>query len=403
MSFDTTSSQPVVAATAAGGDTDASSATRASSTTTPPNLDYVFDDPAHGEPGRDRMLVHGIWELGLAVALAAATYLLFRADSAAFGGDRLRELMVAASFLGALAAGSALTLRAGVPNLAVGSIAIAAAFHFGHNVDGGLASALLTVVGLCALVGLVQGLVIVVLHVPAWAVSLGVAMLLFAWTSRQSVPIGADGFDATATAYFWFGGFCALSIIASLIGLVPSIRRLFGRFRPVADPAQRRGWVAAVIAVATTVVAAVLAGIGGVLLQSGSGIPSGTTGFELTALGLGAALLGGTSAYGRRGGIFGTVFAVALLAVLGAYSAATDRGWSTMLTAAAAVGVGLVATRLVERFGRPKPKENTDDDDDLDWVPKIHGTSDGRTWSSTTSTTTGGLWASDDAWGITGR
>src|SRR5690606_40879309 len=81
MSFDTTSSQPVVAATAAGGDTDASSATRASSSTTPPNLDYVFDDPAHGEPGRDRMLVHGIWELGLAVALAAATYLLFRADS----------------------------------------------------------------------------------------------------------------------------------------------------------------------------------------------------------------------------------------------------------------------------------------------------------------------------------
>src|SRR5258706_4176859 len=34
------------------------------------NLDNVFDDPADGEPGRDRMLVHGLWELILVLALA---------------------------------------------------------------------------------------------------------------------------------------------------------------------------------------------------------------------------------------------------------------------------------------------------------------------------------------------
>ena len=49
----------------------------------PPNLDYVFDDPADGEPGRDRMLVHGLWELVLALALAGVGYLLYRARASA--------------------------------------------------------------------------------------------------------------------------------------------------------------------------------------------------------------------------------------------------------------------------------------------------------------------------------
>ena len=45
-----------------------------------PNLDDVFDDPADGEPGRDRIVVHGVWELVLALGLAGLGYVLFRAD-----------------------------------------------------------------------------------------------------------------------------------------------------------------------------------------------------------------------------------------------------------------------------------------------------------------------------------
>src|SRR5215510_14346965 len=39
-----------------------------------PSLDYVFDDPADGEPGRDRMLVHGVWELVLVAAVVGFGY-----------------------------------------------------------------------------------------------------------------------------------------------------------------------------------------------------------------------------------------------------------------------------------------------------------------------------------------
>ena len=66
------------------------------------------------------------------------------------------------------------------------------------------------------------------------------------------------------------------------------------------------------------------------------------------------ALLAGTSAYGRRGGIFGTLFAVALVEVFLTWAAA--RGWtvSRWAVGGATLGVGLLATRLVETLGRPR-------------------------------------------------
>src|SRR6185436_15916443 len=73
----------------------------------PPNLDYVFDDPDAGEPGRDRLLVHALWELVLALALAGVGYLLYRQESSAFSGDGLRTLLLQAASIGALAAASA--------------------------------------------------------------------------------------------------------------------------------------------------------------------------------------------------------------------------------------------------------------------------------------------------------
>src|SRR5215470_4960318 len=39
-------------------------------------LGDVFDDPEHGEPGRDRMAVHALWEMVLLLAAGALLYLL---------------------------------------------------------------------------------------------------------------------------------------------------------------------------------------------------------------------------------------------------------------------------------------------------------------------------------------
>src|SRR5947207_1054133 len=81
---------------------------------------------------------------------------------------------------------------------------------------------------------------------------------------------------------------------------------------PFGDPAVRRGTGAAVIALLATIGSCVLAAMAGILgLVANAGLPK--DGFALTGLALGAALLGGTSAFGRRGGIFGSLFSASLL------------------------------------------------------------------------------------------
>jgi ribose/xylose/arabinose/galactoside ABC-type transport system permease subunit len=363
-----------------------------------PDLHYVFDDPSTGEPGRDRMMVHGVWELVLAIALAIAGYFLAGAEPGALSGDGLRRLALATTVLGLVAAASALALRAGVPNLAVGGVAGAGALYFAHHADGSWTPAV-AAVAICAAIGLVQGLPVAGLHVPAWAASLAVALALLVWSGRQSPVVVVGGYEPTRHAYFWFIGFCVVSLGASVLGLMPTIRRGFGQFRPVIDPARRRGTTAAMIVVGATVGSSVLAGLSSVFAVLISRQIAPSNGLELTGLALGAALLGGTSAFGRRGGIFGTIFAVALLSVGLAYAEATDRTWSVAGVAAVAIVIGLGVTRLVERFGRPAQPPSIEDDED--WSPRVHSLApSGRAWQPA-PTPTGGLWAADDVWGTT--
>jgi ribose/xylose/arabinose/galactoside ABC-type transport system permease subunit len=371
-----------------------------------PNLEYVFDDPSHGEPGRDRMLVHGIWELLLAVAVAGLGFLLYRTDSAALSGDSLRRLAVGAAALGLVAAAVAMSLRAGVPNLAAGTVAVAAAVFFARHYSGELVQPLLIVLGLAAAIGLVQGVVVAGLQVPAWAAGLGVAVGLAVWIGTGSVGLARSAYNPVPDAYYWFGGFAVLSVVAGLFGLVPPLRRAVGRFRPVADPAQRRGMVAAVFAAAATVVSSMLAAVGGLVTVWSTQQAGATDGVQLTALAVGVALLGGTSAFGRRGGIFGTVLAVALISIADAYTGAIHHPWTGYALAAVAIGVGLAVTRVVERFGRPNAGRDEDDEDE--WSPKVHSgggtstTGTARSWQPAampTAPAVGGLWASDDAWG----
>jgi ribose/xylose/arabinose/galactoside ABC-type transport system permease subunit len=281
-----------------------------------------------------------------------------------------------------------------VPHLAVGAVAVAAGLYLGQHASHGLSQAVLLVVGLCAAIGAVQGLVTVVLHVPGWAVSIGAGLALLAWSGRQAAV--TLSYDPVPHAFYWFAGFCGVSLAFGLLGLVPALRRTIGRFRPAADPAHRRGVVAGLAALGGTVLSTILAGVGGVLAVSADDRLTPSTGLELTALALGAALLGGTSAYGRRGGIFGTIFAVALLTVVAQYAEATNRGWDAATLAAAAIGLGLVMTRLVERLGRPASGDAVDDD--AEWAPKIHSMSNVRSWQTPAPSSAVGLWASDDEW-----
>jgi hypothetical protein len=200
--------------------------------------------------------------------------------------------------------------------------------------------------------------------------------------------------------------------IRDTIGLVPAVRRLLGGFRPVSDPADRRGGLAALVTVVALVGSSALAALAGVLDASIRGAAAPADGLVATALGLGIALLGGTSAFGRRGGVFGTVLAVALVIIGMEYTRRTGMSWSDPAFAALGIGVGLVATRLVERFGRPDLEDYADSEDVWNAGPAAQaaGTSASPDlWSTPPSQTTtwsaspGGSWGSTDAWGASTR
>lgn len=373
------------------------------------NLGDVFDDPTHGAVGRDRLGVHFAWESVLALAVLGLGVLLYRNHHDLVSGEPLRQLLVFGAALGALTQGAAITLRVGAPNLAIGPAAAAAALFYAERSGQGVVPVTMITVAIALGFGAAIAVLVVGFHVPAWAGSLVGATVAIVWIQKHSDPVKVVGeYDLGRHVYYLVGGFVALTIIAGLLGAIRSIRRGIGRFRPVGDPAERRGGFAGFMATLGLISSTGLAAVAGVLLAAGYGAQdrsvAPTLGLELTGLALGAALVGGVSAYGRRGGVFGTLLGVALLTLLIWYAQA--EGWriSFYALAAGAVATGLVVTRLVETFGRPLPLYG----DPEDWTDVgVAGTA--GVWSSGSGDTWSNLpaqpaphrtdqWGEDDRW-----
>lgn len=307
------------------------------------------------EDGRDRLGIHIGWEIVLLLAVAAIAYLLYRLDPASLRRPALDTLLITGASIGLLTLGAGLTLRAAVPNLAVGPIALAASLHFAENGDKGLVQSVAPALIVAAGGGLIVAVVVLVLHVPGWAATLAAAMGVIVYDQLRTAPVTVQAdYDPANQAFYLFGGFALLAVIGGALGTVMPIRRLVGRQRPAGDPARRRSASAAFPVIAALVLSSVFAVGAGVLMAAQSTTPIAPgTGLEWTGLAFGAALLAGTSAYGRRGGIFGTLLAAAGLTLFLDYAARRDFDIALFAIAACTVGGGLIVTRLVETYGRP--------------------------------------------------
>jgi hypothetical protein len=325
----------------------------------PVPLGDVFDDPADGDPGRDRLAVHWVWEVLLLFGVVTLVYLVWQAQPDSLRGDQLSLLLILATGFGLLGLAAGVSLRAGAPNLAIGPVAAAAGAYFAQRGDAGVLTPTGYSVGVAILLGVVVAVLVVTFHVPAWAATLAAGAGAVVWLQQQppAIPLAGE-YDPTGQAAFLFALVAAVGILGGLIGTVKPVRRAVGRFRPVGDPARRRGAVAAVLTTGALVLSMLLSVVAGVILVAGQSVPAqgsvGVNWLEWTLIGLGVALIGGTSAFGRRGGVFGTTLAVLALVLFDRFQ--EGQGWEIALlaTAAAAVAAGLVVTRLVETFGRPR-------------------------------------------------
>ncbi len=353
-----------------------------------------------GDDGRDRLGIHLGWEVVLLLAAAAIGFLLWQFDAGTLKRPALDGLLITGAAIGLLTLGAGLTLRAGVPNLAIGPIALAAALQYAEQGDAGLVKAVVPALVIAAGGAVVVGLLILVLHVPGWAATLAGALGVIVYDQLRVAPVQVQGdYDPTGQAFFLFGGFALLAVLGGALGTVTPLRRWLGSMRPAGDPAVRLGAVVAVPVIGSLVLSSVFAVAAGVLVAAQSSTPiQPGTGLEWSGIALGLAMLAGTSAFGRRGGIFGTLFAVAALTLFLDYSARKNFDISLYAIAACVFAGGLIITRLVETYGRPLPPAGEDwnaapTTGPANWTPDLP-----ETWSTTSTTSRPDRW-DDGRWG----
>lgn len=229
--------------------------------------------------------------------------------------------------LGLAAIGETFAVLAGAIDLSVGSMAKLSALMTPGLVDGNGAmvvpvAALMLLLGV--VVGMVNGLLITRLHVNAFIVTLGTFSILRGLAlGYSSEPVGAIPTGIVNSMYLGVGPipgpFLVFVLLAGAAAFVLR-RTVFGR-RVYAvggdeEVARMAGINTDRIVLAAMVISATFAALAGVVqgLRTGVGSPTAGDGLELSAIT--AVVLGGSSLFGGRGRLIGTIGGVFLLALV---------------------------------------------------------------------------------------
>ncbi|TWP54153.1 ABC transporter permease [Lentzea tibetensis] len=272
---------------------------------------------------------------GGGVHLALALVLVIGAVIVAVDGGNLLSqpsitgILHRSAALGIVAVGQTIVLLVGSLDLSVAyliSLCSLVAAETMAGQEGMVLPAVLAVLGVCVVVGLVNGLVVSLLRVNAFIATLGMALLLRGVIDDQyDGPAGqvAQGFQRIG--YDRIGPIPVAALLMGAVALVAwfvlTRTKLGYRIYAVGgdvEVARLSGIRTAPVVVTAHVLCAVCAGVAGLFLASrlGAGTPTVGTdgGYDLESIA--AAVLGGTALAGGKGGVVGTISGVLLLAVL---------------------------------------------------------------------------------------
>lgn len=246
-----------------------------------------------------------------------------------FSSGNISAILTFTSVLGFISIGQTLVILGGsldlsVPFVASLSSVLAGGIMAGQT--GNIAPAVLVSLGVAAGIGLVNGLVVSVLHVHGFVASLGMGLIISGYLasnyagSTGSAPrsfrlIGATHVGPVPLSTLIMLGCAVLAILLLRRTRVGLHLYAVGGNREVARLSGIRTAVPVVVA---HVLCSVLAGLAGLLLLSRLSVGSPTIGSQggYDLMSIAAVVLGGTLLAGGKGSVVGTLGGVAIFAVM---------------------------------------------------------------------------------------
>ncbi|WP_025273358.1 hypothetical protein [Haloglycomyces albus] len=308
-------------------------------------------------PTRDRLGIHLVWEIALFLCAAGLLFALTRSGVGPFSETGWSGFAAALLPLLLGTAGMALSLRVSTVNLAIGPIALFSGWLFVDASASGTVLAIGMALGAAFFLGLTSALLNAWLRIPGWATSIGIGGSLILLSRSEPGVFHLDALGNNIV-YLALGATVVFTLGLATIGAFAGIRARLEANRETPDGQWRpHPWLLGSGIIASFL----LAGAAGVVFSwSGSNAETATliNPWELSLMALGAALLGGTSVYGRRGGFAGTFLGAVV--VLSSMWFLEDRGWFNPLwIPVGAIVFGFVLTRVVEVWNSA---EDSDDE-----------------------------------------
>lgn len=273
----------------------------------------------------------GLGRRRTALTLAGATVALVVLGTTTpdfFQTGNLLNLGQIAAVLGIVTIGQMLVMVGGGLDLSVGATA-GLAFFAVARISGGqddrLPWALAVTLGLAVAVGLVNSVLVVLRHVPPFVATLGTLIVIngvvSAWSQGVFEGTVPEGLRIVSTTRL--GPISIMVVIWLAIALAAAVglkRSLFGRRLYATGLNEQAAAYAGIhvgrVRTGTYVLSALLAAIAGLLLGAYTGFVDPTAGRSLHLESIAAAVVGGVSLFGGRGGAIHAFGGAALMTIV---------------------------------------------------------------------------------------
>ncbi len=246
-----------------------------------------------------------------------------------FSEGNIRDILTGMSVLGLVAVGQTLVILTGSLDLSVPyviSLSSLLAAETMKGYAGNIVQGVLLALGIAAVIGLANGLIVTKLKVNGFIATLGIGLIVkgyldtFYKGSSGSVPAEFQYIGATGIGPVPISTIIMLAL-ATLVFLFLRRTRTGHHIYAVGgslDVARLSGLRTSQPIIVAHVICSVTAGMAGLLLASRLGVGSPTVGSQggYDLLSIAAVVLGGTLLAGGRGSIWGTIGGVAIFAVL---------------------------------------------------------------------------------------